>query len=571
MKKHKLLLIIISIFVLLLLPSGKNHDPQPKPISAKNGMVVCSERNASEVGLKILQKGGNAMDAAIAMSFALAVTHPGAGNLGGGGFIVYYSKDGKITSIDFREKAPLHASAAMFLDKEGNILNNANHHGLLSVGVPGTVAGLEMAHKKYGKMDWKDLLEPAIHLAEDGFYLSEGQAHNFKSVRDRFLEYPSSATVFMKKDRSSYAAGELWRQPDLAETLKRIEKYGKEDFYNGETARLLCDFMQKNGGIITSEDLKKYKAVEREPLHCNYRGYDVYSMGPPSSGGAVITEMLNILEGYNLAGLAHDSVQYMHILSETMRLAYLDRARYLGDMDFNPDIPLKMLCSKEYASKVRNLIQTDKALHSELKDAELVTEGAHTTHLSVIDSEGNAVSLTYTIEDWYGSKIIVEGAGFLLNNEMGDFNPVPGKTNEKGIIGTKPNLIAPEKRMLSSMCPVIVLKNKQPFLIIGTPGGRTIPNGVLQVVLNVIDFKMNISDAISRKRIHHQWMPDVTFIEDGVLSANSLKTYEKMGHKTDANNGIKNQEAMGILVDKKNNLIYGAADPRSGDGMAMGY
>ncbi len=468
MKTQKISLFLISIISLLIL-SEMNHAQTAQLVSARRAMVVCSDRNASETGLKILKEGGNAVDAATAMAFALAVTYPAAGNIGGGGFLIYFRKDGMITSIDFREKAPLHSDPKMFLDKDGKIKNNSNHEGILSPGVPGTVAGLEMAHKKYGKLKWEKLLEPAVDLAENGFPVSENLSDNFKSVRDKFLKYPSSSKVFLKKDGSSYSAGEIWRQPDLARTLKRIQRFGSEDFYIGETAKLICEFMRKNGGIITPDDLKKYNAVERQPVHGNYRGYDIYSMGPPSSGGIVLTEILNILEGYDLAGLGHDSVRYLHLLTEAMRMANLDRARYLGDIDFNPTIPLNMLCSKEYALKLRNMIQPDKTLNSKIEDAEQVSEGNHTTHLSVMDSKGNTVSLTYTIEGWFGSEIVVDGAGFLLNNEMGDFNPVPGKTDDRGMIGTKPNLIAPGKRMLSSMCPTIILKDKKPFLIIGSP------------------------------------------------------------------------------------------------------
>lgn len=563
-------LIILVVFTLII-PAYKYFAQTTLPVSAKNGMVVCSDSNASEIGLQILKEGGNAVDAAIAMSFALAVTYPSAGNLGGGGFLLYYRNDGFLTSIDFREKAPLSSSLKMFLDNKGNIRDNSNHDGILSVGVPGTVAGLDFAHKKYGKLPWKKLLAPAINLAENGFHISEHLSNNFKFFRNEFLKYPSSFRVFLKKDRSTYSAGEIWRQPDLARTLKRIQKFGREDFYRGQTAKLISEFMRKNGGLINFEDLKKYNAVERKPIHTTYRGYDVYSMGLPSSGGIVLSEMLNILEGYDLKSLGHNSVLYLHVLTEAMRLAYLDRARYLGDIDSNPNIPVTILCSKEYASRLRSMIPMDKAANSKIEDLEQLPESPHTTHLSVLDSTGNAVSLTYTIEEWFGSKIVVDGAGFLLNNEMGDFNPIPGRTDEKGMIGTKPNLIAPEKRMLSSMCPTIILKDQQPFLLIGSPGGRSIPNTVLQVVLNVIDFNMNISDAISSKRINHQWMPDITFFEEGLFSIDSLKAYENMGHKAEMYKGMSQGEAMGIIFDRKRNMLFGTSDPRSPDGLAIGY
>jgi gamma-glutamyltranspeptidase / glutathione hydrolase len=564
-------ILFILIVILLIFPETKNFGQTTLPVSAKNGMVVCSDKNASKVGLEILKGGGNAIDAAIAMSFALAVTYPGAGNIGGGGFILYFRKDGMITSIDFREKAPQGTTSTMYLDEQGNIKNNSNHKGILAVGVPGTVAGLDLAHRKYGKISWEKLLDPAIKLAENGFHISESLAGNFKYFKDEFLKYPSSFKVFIKKDSSTYSGGEIWRQPNLANTLKRIQKSDGKDFYTGKTAELIAEFMRKNGGLITLDDLKKYKAIERKPVHNTYRGYDVYSMGLPSSGGIVLEEMLNILEGYELKDMGHNSVQYLHILTEAMRLAYLDRARYLGDLDFNPDVPLDKLSSKEYAATLRNKIPVGKAAISNIEDVEQLPENPYTTHLSVIDSEGNAVSLTYTIENWYGSKIVVDGAGFLLNNEMGDFNPIPGKTDENGNIGTMPNLIAPRKRMLSSMCPTIVLKDKQPFLIIGTPGGRTIPNTVLQVILNVIDFNMNISESVFQKRIHHQWMPDITFLEEGVLSTDFIQSFEKIGHKTETDPGMNHNEVMGILVDKLRKKIFGESDPRSPDGLAIGY
>ncbi len=562
---------IVLIVISLIIPACRNYKHTTLPVSAKNGMVVCSDRNASKIGLQILKEGGNAVDAAIAMSFALAVTYPGAGNLGGGGFLLYYRNDGLMTCIDFREKAPLGSNPKMFLDIHGNIRDNSNHEGILSVGVPGTVAGLELAHKKYGKLPWKKLLAPAIRLAENGFYISEHLSNNFNYFKNDFLKYPSSSAVFMKKDNTAYSAGEIWRQLDLAQTLKRIQKFGKEDFYNGKTAELISKFMNKNGGLITLEDLKKYDAIERKPIHTTYRGYDVYSMCLSSSGGIVLSEMLNILEGYNLKSLGHNSVKYLHVLTEAMRCAYLDRARYLGDIDSNPNIPVTMLCSKRYALRLRNMIPIDKAANSKIEDIGQLPEAHHTTHLSVMDSAGNAVSLTYTIEEWFGSKIVVDGAGFLLNNEMGDFNPVPGKTNEEGLIGTKPNLIAPGKRMLSSMCPIIILKDQQPFLIVGSPGGRSIPNTVLQVVLNVIDFNMNISDAISSKRINHQWMPDITFLEEGLFSIDSLQSYKNMGHKTEMYNGTRQGEAMGIVFDRTKDTLFGTSDPRSPDGLAIGY
>ena len=564
---------IFLILLLLISAFGGLHSLRgdSESISATNGMAVSSEYHASEVGRNILRSGGNAVDAAVAMAFALAVTYPGAGNIGGGGFLVLCRKDGTVTTIDFREKAPFSSSPRMFLDEAGNIRNNSNDEGILSVGVPGTIAGLESAHKKYGRLGWPKLIEPAVRLAEDGIPVSRSLSSSLDRLKDAFLKYPSSAKAFLKADRTVYLANEIWRQPDLAATLKRIQKYGATDFYEGKTAELIADFMRKNGGSIAPDDLRKYEAVERKPIHGSYKGLEVYSMGPSSSGGVALIEMLNILEGYDLSGMGHNSVPYLHVLTETMRLAYLDRARYLGDPDSNPGIPLDRLTSKAYASNLRKLIRMDRSSPSRVADVDAPRESPQTTHLSVMDAEGNAVSLTLTINSWFGSKMVVDGAGFLLNNEMGDFNPVPGRTDDLGLIGTEANLIAPGKRMLSSMCPTIVIKDKRPFIIVGSPGGRMIPNIVLQIILNVIDFKMTIDEAIALPRIHHQWLPDMTDYEEGVFSADSLKLYEALGHRTHMESDLKQNDAMGILVDHNHKKIYGGADPRSPEGRAAGY
>ena len=571
MKKLKLTLIILFIFSTLncLLVNTLLFSQSRHPIVAKHGMVVSSDRIASEVGMQILKNGGNAIDAAVATAFALAVTYPGAGNVGGGGFLVYYGNNGPITTIDFREKAPISATETMFLNQDGKIKNNSNHVGLLSAGVPGTVAGLEYAHKRFGKKPWSELIEPAIQLAEEGLPVSRSLHNDMRTFKNTFLKYPSSKKVFLKSDNQIYQPNEIWKQPDLAETLTRIQEYGKDGFYRGKTAQLILDFMKKNGGLITEEDLLKYKAVERPPVHGTYRGYDIYAMGPPSSGGVVLIEMLNILEGFNLKKEGLNSAQYLHLLTETMRLAYTDRARYLGDPDFNPNMPIEKLISKKYAIELHEKIDPQKTSQSDPTDVEQIHEINHTTHFSVIDKDGNCVSLTYTIESWYGSKIVVEGAGFLLNNEMGDFNPIPGHTDKNGRIGTPPNLIAPEKRMLSSMTPTIVTKDGKPVIVIGCPGGQTIITTILQIILNVIDFRMNIAEAIASRRIHHQWLPDVTYFEKGVTTKDSEKLFKEMGHKTRLSSSYG--DAMGIFIDNKKHLYYGAADPRSANGAAVGY
>ncbi len=539
------------------------------PERAKHGMVVSSHALASEVGVRILKEGGNAVDAAIATGFALAVVHPAAGNIGGGGFMIVHTKDGKVTTFDFREKAPLAAHERMFVDSSGNYITDLNHEGYLAVGVPGTVAGFALAWKKFGSLAWDDLLEPAVDLADDGFPLTWSMTDDFRYLRGDFQKYPSSAKVFFKEDTVLFDPGDVWEQPDLYKTLKRIQKYGRDGFYKGETARLIASDMKKNGGLITEADLAAYEAKERVPLRGTYRGYDVYSMPPPSSGGITLIEMLNILEGFDLASYGHNSAMYLHLLSESMRRAYADRARYLGDPDFVTDLPQEKLISKEYAAKLRNSISFEKKTVSDPVSFNDSYESGETTHYSVVDAQGNAVVVTYTVEDWYGTRIIADGLGFLYNNEMGDFNPQPGRTDSTGKIGTPPNLVAPGKRMLSSMTPTIVARNGKPFFLVGSPGGRTIINTVLQCVLNVIDFKMDVSHAVTASRIHHQWLPDVLQIEKFGTTLDSQRILESMGHRV----RIQGQQgrAMGIIIDPLTGLLYGGADPRDDDGAAVGY
>lgn len=542
------------------------------PARAEKGMVVSSHYLASQAGNDVLKEGGNAIDATVATAFALAVTLPSAGNIGGGGFIVYHGNDGQQTAFNFREKAPLAATREMFLGEDGKIKDNSNHEGLLSVGVPGTVAGLYKAHQKMGKLPWSRLVAPAIDLAENGFPSTYDMKSFLQWVKANKSAYPSTANAFLKNGEELYKPGELWKQPQLAATLKLIQTHGADGFYKGKTANLIADFMKANGGLITREDLIKYEAEELKPVTGNYRGYEIISMPPPSSGGIAIVEMLNILEGYDLKQMGHNSAIYLHVLTEAMRRAFSDRALHIGDPNFNPGIPLKELTSKDYAARLRETIELGMASVSDSANfsaAHLVPESSETTHVSVVDSEGNAVSMTYTLEASYGSRIVVEGAGFLLNNEMGDFNPVPGYTSAGGLIGTTPNLVEPEKRMVSSMTPTIVAKDGKPVMVIGSPGGRTIINTVLQVILNVIDHEMDIARAIESPRIHHQWLPDITSFEDWGISPDTRDLYENMGHKV---RYITNQgQAMGIFIDSENGLIYGGADSRSYDARAVGY
>jgi gamma-glutamyltranspeptidase/glutathione hydrolase len=564
-RKLILLLCVLSILADQTIFAGAAKTPT----RARHGMVVSSHYLASEVGVNVLKNGGNAIDAAIATGLALAVVHPSAGNIGGGGFMIVYKKDGTVAAFDFREMAPAAAHARMYLDANGNYIEDLNHEGYLSIGVPGTVAGFDLALKKFGTKAWKELTAPAIELAEKGFRLSWGMADEFRDEQDSFRKYPPSAKVFFKKDGSLYEAGDLWKQPDLAKTLKRIQKLGKDGFYRGETARLLAADMKKNGGLITEADLAAYEAKERQPINGTYRGYDIYSMCPPSSGGTALVEMLNILEGFDLKSYGHNSSMYLHLLAEAMRHAYADRARYLGDPDFNPNLPIQRLTSKEYADELRRTIDLNRATPSNPIAFNEAPESSETTHYSVVDAEGNAVVVTYTLEYGFGSRIVADGLGFLYNNEMGDFNAVPGRTDSAGKIGTPPNLVAPGKRMLSSMTPTIVAKDGKPLLLIGSPGGRTIINTVLQVVLNVIDFDMDISQAVAAGRIHHQWLPDSLRIEKYATTIDSQRLLEMMGHRLDLRR--TQGEAMGIMIDPKSGFRLGAADPRADDGAAVGY
>lgn len=540
------------------------------PTPSRNGMVVSSHYLASEAGRRVLQDGGNAIDAIVATAFALAVTLPSAGNIGGGGFLVYQSNDGQATTINFREKAPAAATERMYLGSDGEVNNDSNHEGLLSVGVPGTVAGLWKAHQKLGKLPWSRLLQPAIDLAEKGFpstWDMQGIQRTFQQNRE---QWPSTAKAFLKSGVDLYQPGEIWKQPDLARTLKRIQKDGHDGFYRGETARLIADFMERNGGIITEADLAAYQAEEREPVRGSYRGYEVIGMAPPSSGGVAIIEMLNILEGYDLADIGFNSANYLHLLTEAMRRAYLDRARYLGDPAFNQEMPIERLLSKSYAADLRATIDPYRAGASNPSDAVAEPqESEETTHLAAVDSEGNTVSMTYTLEYSYGSRIVVAGAGFLLNNEMGDFNAIPGRTDTTGAIGTNPNLIRPGKRMLSSMAPIILARGGRPVMAVGSPGGRTIINTVLQVILNVVDHGMNIAQAVEAPKIHHQWLPDIARFERYGVSPDTRRSYEALGHRVQI--GGNQGQVMAIWIDRERGMLYGAADSRSFDARAVGW
>ncbi len=530
-------------------------------------MVVSANLIASRAGAEVLRAGGNAVDAAIATGFALAVVHPSAGNIGGGGFMVIRFPDGRTTALDFREKAPLAAHPEMFLDENGEYSRERHHNSHLAVGVPGTVAGFALAHQRYGSGDWARLVEPAVGLASEGIELSEALAGSFEYAVRRMEDYPASLDKFTRHGEL-YRPGDLWQQPELAATLERIRDRGRDGFYTGETARLIAEEMERGGGMITEEDLARYEAKERTPIQGTYEGYEIISMPPPSSGGTALVEMLNILEGYDLDAMGHNSTAYVHHLAEAMRRAFRDRARYLADTDF-ADPPLERLTGKEYAAAQRAEIQPDRATPSAPSDILLPSESPETTHYSVVDDNGLAVSVTYTLEAGYGSKIVVPGGGFLLNNEMGDFNAGPGLTDERGLIGTEPNLARPEQRMLSSMTPTIMARDGALVGVVGSPGGRTIINSVLQVVLNVAEFGMSMPEAVAARRFHHQWLPDRIRIEEDGVTPETVRELEAMGHTVSM--GGSQGRTHCIRVDPETGELVGAPDPRDRDGGAAGY
>ncbi len=536
-------------------------------VTANSGMVVSASAIASEAGRNVLAAGGNAVDAAIATGFALAVTYPVAGNIGGGGFMVIRFPDGRATTIDFREKAPAAATPDMFTDPTGAYSAKIHHNSHKSVGVPGTVAGFAMAHEKYGKARWNALVDPAVKLASDGFNAPPGLARSLANELKGDTLYPATIAAY-SKNGTPYTAGERIRLPDLAASLTRIRDNGRDGFYRGETARLLAAEMKRGGGLITEADLAAYQAKERAAIQGKYRGYDIISMPPPSSGGVSMVEMLNILEGYDLAKAGHNSPQYVHLVVEAMRRAFLDRARYLGDPDFST-APLDRLTSKAYAAELRKSILDDRATPSAPAQIAQAHESDETTHYSVVDANGMAVSVTYTLEAGYGLGAVVPGAGFFMNNEMGDFNGKPGVTDSTGLIGTDANLAKPGKRMLSSMTPSIIAKDGKLVAVVGSPGGRTIINTVMQVVLNLIDFNMTVADAVNAPRFHHQWLPDVIGVERDGLSPATVKALEGMGYKLRLS-GTQGT-AHSIFVDQKTGLRIGAADPRDADAGAVGY
>jgi gamma-glutamyltranspeptidase/glutathione hydrolase len=558
MKARPLLLVPVLVAVLAS-PAGAGSVP----VRARNGMVVSQNAIASQVGMEVLMAGGNAVDAAVATAFALAVVHPAAGNLGGGGFLLVRAAAGGTAAYDFREQAPAAATPTMFL-RDGRYSHEAHHDSALAVGVPGTVAGLHRAWTDLGRMPWRELIAPAIFLARDGFMVTDGLARSLRDVLPQMKRYPASIAQFSRQG-VPYEMGDLFQQPDLAKTLERIAEKQVKGFYEGETAELIEREMKARGGLITREDLRSYTIYRRQPLRGTYRSDEVLTVPLPSAGGVALLQCLNVLEGYDLKAMGFGSSRYVHHVAEALRRAFADRVRWLGDPAFVKDVPTARLVSKEYAEALRKTIREDRASVSSPATFEWPAESAETTHFSVVDQDRNVVAVTYTLEASYGSKIVVPGAGFLLNNEMGDFNAGPGLTDETGLVGTEPNLAGPRKRMLSSMTPTIVVRAGRPFLVAGSPGGRTIPSTVLLTLLNVLDFGMNAQEAVDAPRFNHQWLPDVIRHERFGLSVDTVAALMAKGHK------VQEIEQQGVAeVILVGSLLEGGCDRRAPDGGAIG-
>ena len=534
-----------------------------QPVRARHGMVVSSERHATEAGLQVLKNGGNAIDAAVAVGLALAVTHPSAGNIGGGGFMLIRRADGKTTFLDFRERAPLAASRNMYLDASGKATQDSVT-GYRASGVPGTVRGLEYANKKYGKKAWAELVHPAVELAKNGFPVSYALAQSLKGTRG-LGGFAESKRIF-QKDGKFYEPGELLIQPELAATLGRVEKLGSKDFYEGETARLLAKDMAAHGGLITEKDLKQYAVHEREPLTGTYHGYTIVTAPPPSSGGVGILQMLGMLDGTGYEKGGAGSASTIHYMTEAMRRFFADRSEHMGDSDF-VNVPLTSLLSPKYIARQRASIDPERATPSSQIKAAVFNghESVETTHYTVADEEGNVAAVTYTLNGGFGSKVTATGLGFLLNNEMDDFASKPGEANMYGLIQGEANAIAPGKTPLSAMTPTIVLKDGKPLLAVGSPGGPTIINTVLEVVVNVLDFGMNVQDAVNWPRFHHQWMPDVLRVEPGI-SPDTVALLEKRGYTVTR----VNAQGEAAAIRWNNGWLEGAPDPRT-EGTAAGH
>lgn len=570
-------LILAIAMALPLLSSPTLHAEEPsifsqmataQPVWAKHGMVASQETLASRTGIEILKQGGNAVDAAVAVAFSLAVTLPRAGNIGGGGFmLVHLAKENKTIAIDYREMAPSKAKKDIFLDENGDAVTKLSREHGLAVGVPGTVMGMSLALEKYGTMTMAQVTAPAIKMAQEGINVTPDLAVSLAGLKRRMSQWPSTAAIFYKADGSDYQVDDILKQPELAHSLQLIAEKGTKGFYEGETAEKLVKAVQDAGGIMTLADLQHYKAVEREPVRGQYRGYEVVSMPPPSSGGVHIIEMLNVLQQFPIDQFGHNTAQTIHVMAETMKHAYADRSEYLGDPDFYK-VPVKQLTNKDYAQKIASQIALNKTTPStEIKPGNLAPyESDQTTHFSVVDKWGNAVSNTYTLNFSYGSGLVAKGTGILLNNEMDDFSAKPGTPNGYGLVGGDANAVEGNKRPLSSMSPTIVMKDGKPFLVTGSPGGSRIITTTLQIIMNVIDHGLNIAEASNAARVHHQWLPDELRVETS-LNRDTISLLEAKGHK------VKVQSAMGstqsIMVTEQG--IFGATDPRHSGSEAVGY
>jgi gamma-glutamyltranspeptidase / glutathione hydrolase len=568
MKHSKIVIGIISSCCFIVQCTAQINAYQyhsQKKVTVTKGAVVSAHPLASEVGIAVLKSGGNAVDAAIATQLALAVVYSGAGNIGGGGFMVAHLKNGKNITIDYREMAPAKASRDMYLDTNGNPQMNLSQDGHLACGVPGTIAGL-FACLKYAKLPFKRLIQPAIDLAEKGYAITASQAADMNELKKEFLQLNSSPVVFVKEQL--WKQGDTLVQKDLASTLKRIRDFGARGFYEGETASLIVNEMAKGKGIITLQDLKNYTAKERTAAEFDYKNYHIITMPLPSSGGVILQQVLKMIEEKNIGAMQFQTPASVQLMAETERRAYADRAEFLGDADF-VKVPLKTLVSDKYAAQRMADFTPGKAGSSETVKAGSIKESEETTHLSIIDKEGNAVSVTTTLNGGYGSRTVVTGAGFILNNEMDDFSVKPGVPNMYGAVGAEANAIAPGKRMLSSMTPTIVLKNKQPFMVVGTPGGTTIPTSVYQTIVNIIDFGMGAEDAVNKPKFHHQWLPDEIFVEDD-FDAATITALQAMGYKVNKRGQIGRTELILITTNGKTKSIVAVGDKR-GDDDAEGY
>jgi gamma-glutamyltranspeptidase / glutathione hydrolase len=538
-----------------------------QPVHAKHGMVVAREMHATNAGEAVLESGGNAIDAAVAVAFTLAVTHPSAGNLGGGGFMLIRFADGRSTFVDFRERAPGSASRDMYIDPATGKATQDSLIGYRASGIPGTVRGFEFVHDKYGRKPWKDLVDPAVRLARDGFPVSYGLSESLHAANtsEKLSRFPDSKRIFLSNG-VFYEPGDVLKQPELARTLERIRMHGARDFYEGETAKLLAADMQEHGGLVTLDDLRDYKVIERKPLEGKYKGFGIVTSPPPSSGGVGILQMLGVLEGTDYTKSGPGSAYALHYEAEAMRRYFADRAQYLGDPDFQK-VPVSALLNPAYIAKLRASIDPNKATPSEdIRPGNLAPyESTETTHFSIVDGEGNAVSVTYTLNSGFGSGVTAHGLGFLLNDEMDDFSAKPGETNGYGLVQGESNAIAPHKTPLSSMVPTIVTKDGKLYLVVGSPGGPTIINSVLEVILNVLDFGMNMQEAVDAPRIHHQWMPDTLSIEKAA-SPDTIELLRQRGH--DVRLVPQQGEVAGIRIDGQ--WIEGAADGRV-EATAHGY